>query len=194
VSILDAAAEEICSILKDAEEAPTPLTARHFARVLYIARRAEEIACAEGRPDEIAVKTRALEALDGKAPRTYAAIKEDLLGGSPVLRAQQAKLEEDKRAVREAAVALEARRQNLQEDLRALTSGAPRILSLSSGESETGGETPGDTETVSEYIPPSFAPEEETPALKRAFSKLPKSHEGDLEHETSAHKRDADRF
>ena len=80
-NILEVAKQEIEKSL--AEE---KLRAPQFARVVRIARMAEEIVCADGRTDLVRVKNKILEETEFFAPVLHNAILEDLLGGDNIIK------------------------------------------------------------------------------------------------------------
>lgn len=102
-----------------------PLDARTFARVFYIAARAESMACAEDRPDELPVQTRCLSELEGKAPRTCEAIKESLVGGNHLVKEALRRLEADRKLVLEAGRELRRGEEALNTRTLALGAGRP---------------------------------------------------------------------
>jgi hypothetical protein len=102
-----------------------PLDARTFARVFYIAQRAEAMACAEDRPDELSTQTRCLSELEGKAPRTCEAIKEALTGGNHLVKEALRQLERDRKLVLEAGRELRHAEEALNTRTLALGSGRP---------------------------------------------------------------------
>jgi hypothetical protein len=136
--ILEAAAEDIVTAmggynsfgegwtLCDADS----LNAKVFARVFYISQRAEAIACAEDRGDEVVVQTQAMRELEGKAPKMVAALKETLTGGNHLVKEKLRQLEADHKKLREAARDLKGFEQELQQRNLALSSGDERRAGL----------------------------------------------------------------
>lgn len=127
--ILDAAREDIFNALGFIEgghpmfDLERKLDQRDFVRVLYIAKRAEAMACAEDRPDELVVQTTALKELEGKAPRTCKAIVDALTGGNHLVKEKLRQVAEDQEKVRRAADELRGYEQALGQRALALASG-----------------------------------------------------------------------
>lgn len=135
-----------------------PLDAKNFAKVLFIAKRAEGIACAEGRGDELVVQNQALRDLEGKAPLTCAALTASLTGGDLLVAARLRELEADRQKVLEASRELQNYESRLGQHARALGSGSAPMLSLGSGDKPTEPAPEGETHEAefedAEDIPP----------------------------------------
>jgi len=128
--ILEAAAADICVELgreDGVEYVAFNHDARTFARVLYIAKRAEAMACAEDRVDELRVQTECLRELEGKAPLTVAAIQESLTGGNYLVKERLRQLEVDRAKITAATRELKSYEANLTSRSLALTSGSNEV-------------------------------------------------------------------
>lgn len=163
--ILDAARDDILETLGLREGSNgwsvcvEALDARTFAKVLFLARRAELIACAEGRGDELVVQAEALKELEGKAPKMCAALVDSLTGGSHLVKARLRQLEEDQAKVLRAAAELRGYEQQLGQRALALASGdKPRVLS--SGTPRTEPAPPPDDVVEGELEPEPYTAED----------------------------------
>jgi len=128
--ILEAAAADICVELgreDGVEYVAFNHDARTFARVLYIAKRAEAMACAEDRVDELRVQTECLRELEGKAPLTVAAIQESLTGGNYLVKERLRQLEADRAKITAATRELKSYEANLTNRSLALTAGGSEV-------------------------------------------------------------------
>lgn len=138
--ILSAARADIGIVLGVDDDA-RPLDARAFAKALFIAKRAENIASADGRGDEFVVLNTALRELEGKAPLTCAALVASLTGGDLLVQAKLREIESDRKKVLEASRELQNYEKRL--DQFALTAGSA-VRQLGSGDKRDEGVVQGE--------------------------------------------------